>query len=261
MGTLAVLALAYFMKVDPSTLFGVAEAVSGATGGGAPSPEGPAPATSAESDTQVQFVSFVLDDTQATWRRIFQEQGLPAYQDAQLVLFTSEVQSACGPADAGVGPFYCPGDQKVYIDLGFFQELHSRFRAPGDFAQAYVLAHEIGHHVQTLMGTSRAIRAAQSADPRRRNDLQIRMELQADCYAGVWAHGTAQRNLLEVGDLEEGLSAAAAVGDDRLQREATGRVERESWTHGSSDMRMRWFTRGYQTGDMAQCDAIRAPTL
>lgn len=259
--TLLVLLVAYVLKVDPQTLFGAAEAVSGTSGAGAGSAGG-APATppSAEEDEQVQFVSFVLDDAQATWQRLFQARG-QQYQDARLVLFTDAVTSRCGEADAGTGPFYCPGDNKVYIDLSFFRDLRSRFRAPGDFAQAYVLAHEIGHHVQTLLGTSAQIRQAQRADPSRRNDLQVRMELQADCYAGIWAHATAQRNLLEIGDLEEGLAAAAAVGDDRLQQEATGRVEPERWTHGSSAMRQRWFTRGYQTGDMTQCDTLQAATL
>ncbi len=259
--TLLILVAAYFLKVDPQMLFGAAEAVSGATGGtsGAAQPATGA-AANPEDDELVQFVSFVLDDSQSTWQRIFTQRG-QRYQDAQLVLFSDSVRSACGAADAGAGPFYCPGDRKVYIDLSFFRELHTRFRAPGDFAQAYVLAHEVGHHVQTLLGTSTQVRQAQRANPSQRNELQVRMELQADCYAGLWAHSTARRDLLEAGDIEEGLSAAAAVGDDRIQQEATGRVQPERWTHGSSEMRMRWFTRGYRSGDFDQCDTFGATQL
>ena len=257
-GTLVVLAVAYFLKVDPQRLMGVAESAVGATGGGGGA-SGPVQETP-ESDEQVQFVSFVLDDAQNTWTRIFQQRG-QRYPRAQLVLFTDAVQSRCGAADSGVGPFYCPADNKVYIDLVFFRELHQRFRAPGDFAQAYVIAHEIGHHIQTVLGTSRQVRAAQQRNPAQRNDLQIRMELQADCYSGIWAHSTARRDLLEEGDIQEGLGAAAAVGDDRIQQQATGRVQPERWTHGSSEMRMRWFMVGYRSGDMDRCDTFRAQTL
>jgi predicted metalloprotease len=203
-------------------------------------------------EPKVQFVSFVLDDAQQTWSRILG----PRYADAKLVLFRDAVQSACGTAGSETGPFYCPGDQKVYIDLSFLDELDRRFGAPGDFAQAYVLSHEIGHHVQTLLGTSRKVRQAQEANPSLQNELSVRMELQADCYAGVWGHSTNQRNILDPGDVEEGLAAAAAVGDDRIQRQARGRVNPESFTHGSSEQRMRWFRRGFDSGDIAACDTF-----
>ncbi len=199
-----------------------------------------------------EFVSFVLDDTQAVWART-----LDGYRDAKLVLFTDSVRSACGFAQAASGPFYCPGDQKVYIDLGFYQELSRRFGAPGDFAQAYVLAHEIGHHVQTLTGLSSQVRQAQSRNPGQANDLSVRMELQADCYAGVWAHSTAQRDLLDRGDIEEGMGAAAAVGDDRIQRMSGKRyINPESFTHGSAEQRVQWFKRGLQSGDPNTCDTF-----
>jgi predicted metalloprotease len=177
----------------------------------------------------VQFVSFVLDDAQRTWHRL-----LPQYQDAKLVLFRDAVQSACGFAQSASGPFYCPADAKVYIDLSFFDELKQRFGAPGDFAQAYVLAHEIGHHVQNLLGLSGKVQRYQQANPSRANAASVRLELQADCLAGVWGNSTAQRRILEEGDVEEGLGAAAAIGDDRIQRQSRGRTNPESFTHGSS---------------------------
>ncbi len=199
-----------------------------------------------------EFVSFVLDDTQDVWT-----QKLNGYRPAKLVLFTDSVRSACGFAQAASGPFYCPGDQKVYIDLGFYQELSQRFGAPGDFAQAYVLAHEIGHHVQTLTGISTKVRRAQAQNPSQANDLSVRMELQADCLAGVWAHSTAQRNLLERGDIEEGMGAAAAVGDDRIQRMSGKRyINPESFTHGSAEQRMQWFRRGLDSGNADNCDTF-----
>ncbi len=205
-------------------------------------------------EPRVQFVSFVLDDAQQTWRKILG----PEYRDAKLVLFREAVQSACGTAGAETGPFYCPGDQKVYIDLSFFDELDRRFGAPGDFAQAYVLAHEIGHHVQTLLGVSRKVRQAQSSNPSSGNELSVRMELQADCFAGIWGHSTNQRKILDPGDVEEGLAAAAAVGDDRIQRQARGRVNPETFTHGSSEQRMQWFRRGFDSGDIKACDTFAA---
>jgi predicted metalloprotease len=200
----------------------------------------------------VQFVSFVLDDAQKTWRGILG----PRYQDARLVLFREAVQSGCGTAGAETGPFYCPADQKVYIDLSFFDELDRRFGAPGDFAQAYVLAHEIGHHVQTLLGVSQKVRQAQQRNPSAANDLSVRMELQADCFSGVWGHSTNQRNILEAGDVQEGLAAAAAVGDDRIQRQARGQVNPDTFTHGSSQQRQQWFQRGFESGDIAACDTF-----
>jgi len=202
----------------------------------------------------VQFVSFVLDDAQKTWAQILGSR----WRDAKLVLFRDAVQSGCGTAGAETGPFYCPADQKVYIDLSFFDELDRRFGAPGDFAQAYVLAHEIGHHVQTLLGQSRRVRQAQGSDPSAANELSVRMELQADCYAGVWGHSTNQRKILESGDVEEGLAAAAAVGDDRIQKQARGYVTPESFTHGSSRQRMEWFKRGFESGDVGACDTFAA---
>ena len=228
--------------------------------GGAASPGASAPAApyrgSAEEEKLVDFISFVLDDAQNVWGEKFRERGM-TYRRAKLVLFTNAVQSACGFQKSATGPFYCPADQKVYIDLAFYRELATRFGAPGDFAQAYVLAHEIGHHVQNLLGTNRKVREAQAARPSQRNALQVGMELQADCYAGVWGHSTKRRNLLERGDIEEGLGAAAAVGDDRLQKQARGHVSPESFTHGSSKQRMEWFTRGMQSGRLESCETFR----
>lgn len=210
---------------------------------------------SPEEDTLTQFVGFVLDDAQATWARIFEARGRQ-YQPARLALFRDGVNSACGAAQAAMGPFYCPADQRVYIDLGFYQELNRRFGAPGDFAQAYVLAHEVGHHVQTLLGTAEQIRSLQQSRPNSANDLSVRMELQADCYAGIWAHSTSQRQLLDQGDIEEGLQAASAVGDDRIQAQSGGGVNPESFTHGSSAQRAEWFRRGYQSGMPQDCDTF-----
>lgn len=207
------------------------------------------------SDRQVQFVSFVLDDVQANWARIMPTLGRP-YERAQMVLFTEAVDTGCGAADSRVGPFYCPADQRVYLDLGFFHELRTRFAAPGDFAQAYVIAHEVGHHAQRLLGIEARTRAMQQRDPSRENDLSVRLELQADCFAGVWAHSTQQRNLLESGDLEEALGATAAVGDDRIQRGAGRRITPETWTHGSAQQRASWFRRGWTSGDPRQCDTF-----
>ena len=215
-----------------------------------PASTGPAPTSSAD-EPMVQFVSFVLDDNQQTW-----EQLMPGYQRAKLVLFTDAVQSACGMAGAATGPFYCPGDQKVYIDLGFYEELRRRFGAPGDFAQAYVLAHEIGHHVQTLMGTDRQVRQLQTQNPSRANELSVRMELQADCLAGVWGHSASQRGKLDETDVDEGLRAAAAIGDDRIQRMGGGRVAPERFTHGSSEQRVEWFRRGLSSGRPDSCDTF-----
>jgi uncharacterized protein len=214
-----------------------------------------APADSAREEPMVEFVSFVLDDAQQVWSRIFQEQGTP-YQDAKLVLFRNGVQSGCGNAQSAMGPFYCPQDQRVYLDLGFFEDLDSRFGAPGDFAQAYVLAHELGHHVQYLLGTEASVRRAQQENPRNANALSVAMELQADCYAGVWAHAASARARLEPGDAEEGIAAAGAVGDDRLQKAATGSVRPESFTHGSSSQRVSWFRRGFETGRPESCDTF-----
>ncbi|MDJ0786345.1 MAG: neutral zinc metallopeptidase [Myxococcota bacterium] len=210
-------------------------------------------ASSPEEEELVDFVSFVLDDLQATWKSL-----LPDYRDARLVLFRDAVRSGCGFAQAQMGPFYCPADEKVYVDLSFFEELRRRFGAPGDFAQAYVLAHEIGHHIQKVSGIEPQVRRLQQQRPSQRNQLSVLMELQADCLAGVWGHSTARRDLLEPGDVEEGLRAAAAIGDDRIQQMSTGRVHPESFTHGSSEQRVEWLRRGLTGGDPEQCDTFGA---
>jgi predicted metalloprotease len=207
--------------------------------------------TTPEEEERVEFVSFVLDDLQETWQRI-----LPGYQDARLVLFRGAVQSGCGAAQSAMGPFYCPLDQKVYIDLAFYEDLHRRFGAPGDFAQAYVIAHEVGHHVQKLLGVEQQVRQAQRARPASANALSVLMELQADCFAGVWGHSTERRDILESGDVEEGLNAAAAIGDDRIQQQTTGQVQPEGFTHGSSQQRVAWFRRGLESGDPNRCDTF-----
>jgi len=212
-------------------------------------------ASSPSEERLVQFVSFVLDDVQKTWRSILADRHVP-YQDAKLVLFRDMTQSGCGTAESTMGPFYCPLDQKVYIDLGFYDELQRRFGAPGDFAQAYVLAHELGHHVQHLLGIDAQARRLQRANPGSENAVSVRLELQADCFAGIWGHTTEQRRLLSEGDIDEGLNAAAAVGDDRLQRAATGRVNTESFTHGSAAQRSAWFKRGFTTGQIEACDTF-----
>jgi uncharacterized protein len=203
----------------------------------------------------VQFVSFVLDDTQKTWTQTLAQQGIP-YRHAKLVLFRDSIDSACGFAQSATGPFYCPGDEKVYIDLGFYSELKDRFGASGEFAEAYVLAHEIGHHVQKLIGVEEKVHAAQERNPDAANRLSVALELQADCFAGVWGHSTDQRHLLESNEAQEGLNAAAAVGDDRLQRMAGRAVNPETFTHGSSQQRMTWFQKGFSTGDMSQCNTF-----
>jgi len=225
-------------------------------GAGQPNSEASAEANAAEEPV-VQFVSFVLDDAQATWTGILPTVG-KQYQPAKLVLFRDAINSACGFAQAATGPFYCPLDQRVYIDLGFYQELKDRFGAPVDFAQAYVLAHEIGHHVQNLLGTDQKVRRTQQSQPDQANALSVRLELQADCYAGVWGHSNEQRQLLDPGDVEEGIKAAAAVGDDRIQRMSTGRVNPDGFTHGTSEQRVAWFRRGYDTGRPDACNTFES---
>ena len=216
--------------------------------------EGPPAETTPEEERLKSFVSFVLDDAQQTWTELLPRYGAQ-YRPARLVLFRDAIQSACGFAESATGPFYCPADEKVYIDLGFYQELRNRFGAPGDFAQAYVLAHEIGHHVQKLLGTEAEVRRGRSSRPDLANQLSVRLELQADCYAGVWAANArdAQGNILEPGDVEEGMRAAEAIGDDMLQRQSQGVVVPESFTHGSSAQRMQALRTGLQTGDPAAC--------
>lgn len=246
--------------------FVLLNALSGGGGGGAsidprldPFPQA-APATGTQQgpdpDAKLKdFVGFVVDDVQKHWQQEFQRAG-KTYEPTKLVLFTDSVSTGCGGASSATGPFYCPVDRKVYLDLGFFQELRSRFGAPGDFAQAYVIAHEFGHHVQKLTGVTDQVQSAEQRSPDESNELSIRLELQADCFAGVWGHTAYAKGELEAGDVEEGLAAAAAVGDDRLQREATGRVNRETWTHGSSAQRDKWFKKGFDTGDPNACDTF-----
>jgi predicted metalloprotease len=219
---------------------------------GANPSSGPPAASSPEEDQRVQFVSFVLDDAQRTWQKIIPDR----YEKTRLVLFRDAIQSACGFAESASGPFYCPGDRKVYIDLGFYDELRQRFKAAGDFAEAYVLAHEIGHHVQTLLDIEPHVRQMQQRRPDAANQLSVRLELQADCFAGVWGHSTAERSILEQGDVEEGLNAAASIGDDRIQRMSTGYVHPEAFTHGSSEQRVQWFRRGLEQGTIQGCDTF-----
>jgi predicted metalloprotease len=216
----------------------------------------PNPARDASEKPLVEFVSFVLDDAQKTWTEVLPQQAGMPYRHAKLVLFRDSTQSACGGADSATGPFYCPGDEKVYIDLGFYDELKRRFGAPGEFAQAYVLAHEIGHHVQKIIGVESKVRRLQQSDPRAGNQLSVAMELQADCLAGVWAHSTQQRGLLEPADVQSALGAAAAVGDDHIQSMTRGRVQPETFTHGSSEQRMSWFRKGLDTGSIASCNTF-----
>ena len=252
-GTIVIaLALAYFLGIDPSVILQMQQGAGTAT-------------TTTDTDWQptpaeeqaADFVSVVLADTEDTWKAIFQTAG-KTYEEPKLVLFSGQVSSACGMASAAMGPFYCPGDKKVYIDLSFFEDLKRRHGAPGDFAQAYVIAHEVGHHVQNLLGTSQQVRSAQrglgKADA---NALSVRQELQADCYAGLWGyHADRSRQVLEQGDLEEALAAASAIGDDRLQRQSSGRVVPESFTHGTSRQRVEWFRRGIENGDAGDCNTF-----
>jgi predicted metalloprotease len=229
------------------------------TGGGIPidQPATPTGPQSAAEDEMGRFVSFISTDVQDVWTKVLG----PRYQRTRVVLFTDVVQSACGMAESATGPFYCPSDNLVYIDLGFYADLRERFGAPGDFAQAYVLAHEFGHHVQTLLGTEQRMRQMQQSNPRQANELSVRLELQADCYAGIWGHTASQRSpqeegSLEPGDVEEGLGAAAAIGDDRMQRMAGRRVSPENFTHGSSAQRVEWFRRGMEAGRPEACDTF-----
>jgi predicted metalloprotease len=247
-GFLVLLVLSFIFKVDLLSLLG-------GGGGGAPVTSQAPVASTPEEEQMVDFVTFTLNDVQDTWSKQFSGSG-QAYQPAKLVLFRDGTQSSCGYGAAAMGPFYCPADQNAYIDLGFYQDLKSRFGAPGDFAQAYVLAHEIGHHVQHQLGIDQSVRQAQESNPRQANELSVRMELQADCFAGVWGHSAAQRNLLEAGDVEEALTAASAIGDDRIQQQAGSSVNPETWTHGSSRDRVQWFRVGMESGDPERCDTF-----
>jgi len=259
---MAVLALVvYLMGGDPTVVLnsgGQGQPVPGDAGApaNAGAPGAPAP------DQMSQFVSVVLADTEDTWSAIFKQKFGRDYEDPQLVLFTGAVQSACGLAQAAMGPFYCPNDHRVYIDLSFYRELRERFGAPGDFAQAYVIAHEVGHHVQNLLGISDKVRAAQERSDRAgANALSVGLELQADCYAGVWGHHAQRaRNILEPGDVDEALNAASAIGDDKIQKATRGYVVPESFTHGSSAQRQQWFRRGFETGNLDACDTFSRST-
>jgi predicted metalloprotease len=257
-GVIIIAVIAMFMGVDPNIILEGAKQLEAPQ---TQAPDGNYKGTSEEEKLK-QFVSVVLADTEDTWRGIFQKAGRQ-YQDPRLVLFTGAVDSACGTANSAVGPFYCPGDQKVYIDLGFYRELRERFKAPGEFAQAYVLAHEVGHHVQNLLGISEQVQRAQSRMGKAQaNALSVRVELQADCFAGVWANNANRtRSMIENGDVEAALNAAAAIGDDRLQKQARGTVSPESFTHGSSEQRMRWFKRGLESGSVQACDTFKATQL
>ena len=220
-----------------------------------PGEAAPVQQTPAEAK-EVQFVSFVLDTAQSTWAQLLPATMHARWHDAKLVLFRDATQTGCGVGQTAMGPFYCPLDEKIYIDLAFYDELRNRFGAPGDFAQAYVITHELGHHVQHLLGTDEQVRRAQEGNPDMANALSVRLELQADCYAGVWGHATQQEQILEAGDIEEGLSAAAAVGDDRIQRQTTGHVNADTFTHGSSAQRVSWFKKGFASGDPRDCDTF-----
>lgn len=255
-GTIVLILAALYFGIDPNVVMQGLDMVSTSQ---APAPGRQSPAA---NDEQAQFVSVVLADTEDTWQQLFAASG-QRYQEPRLVLFSDAVKSACGFANAAVGPFYCPADKQVYLDLGFFRDLKQRFGAPGDFAEAYVIAHEVGHHVQNLLGVSADMRRRQrglgKADA---NALSVRLELQADCFAGVWANQADRaRKILEQGDIEEGLNAASAIGDDRLQRRTGGRVVPDSFTHGSSEQRVRWFRRGFETGDPAACDTFQAAEI
>ena len=260
-GVILIAVVAMFLGLDPSMVLGL-------LGGGGQTATSPqvsqqAPAKRPpEGDQMAKFVSVVLADTEDTWTGLFKQSG-SQYKVPKLVLFRGAVQSACGRAEAAMGPFYCPGDQKVYIDLAFFDDLQRRFNAPGEFARAYVIAHEVGHHVQNLLGI------ADKVDAQRKrlseveyNKLQVRMELQADCLAGIWAHhANRTRNILERGDVEAAMAAATAIGDDRLQEQSRGYVTPESFTHGSSQQRVRWFRHGLDSGQIAQCNTFQAREL
>jgi len=250
---LLVLAVSCLTGTNPLALLNMVEEV-------APQQQTQSVPTGAPSnDPQAEFIAVVLADTEETWGRVFSAAGRQ-YREPVLVLFEDSVRSACGSASSASGPFYCPGDQKVYLDLSFFRELDRRFGAPGDFAQAYVVAHEIGHHVQTLLGINRQVQEAQQGSGSRAgaNALSVKLELQADCFAGVWGHHASKKQLLDSGDVDEGLSAAAAIGDDRL---TGGRVSPESFTHGTSQQRAQWLRQGLQTGDINSCDTFRSNTF
>lgn len=250
-GIVLVLAISYFTGMNPLTLLNMLDGVQSMTSSSEPTESGP---TGAPRDQLGKFASVVLADTETTWKQLLG----PRYEEPRLILFTGAVQSACGTTSSAVGPFYCPGDHKVYLDLTFFDEMARRLGAQGDFAQAYVIAHEVGHHVQNLTGVANKVRRLRrQTSEKEANALSVRLELQADCFAGVWGyHAKHKRNLIEPGDFEDGLKAAAAIGDDRLQTLGQGHVQPESWTHGSSAQRMTWLRRGLESGDPNVCDTF-----
>jgi hypothetical protein len=255
-GLLVIALIAIFFGVDPRLVMRMLPTQSSVPA------SAPAPGQGGQPDPMKEFVSVVLADTEDTWTEIFRQAGA-AYQVPTLVLFTGAVESACGMAQSAVGPFYCPADRKVYIDLAFYRDLQERFQAPGEFAQAYVIAHEVGHHVQNLLGIAERVHAAQQRAPERKaTELSVRMELQADCLAGIWAHhANRSRQILEHGDVEAALNAATQIGDDRMQMRARGYVAPESFTHGSGEQRVRWFTNGLQSGDLKACDTFNTARL
>lgn len=254
-GVILALVVSYFTGINPMTLLGLIEQTPLAH-------QAPAAHKPPAGDATARFVSKVLASTEDVWQSAFQQSG-KHYEAPKLVLFTGQTPTACGTGQTAMGPFYCPGDRKVYIDLAFFHELKARFRAPGEFAQAYVIAHEVGHHVQNLTGIAGKVHNAQRQTNRvEANALSVRMELQADCFAGVWGkRADDMRGILEKGDLEAALAAATAIGDDRLQQQARGRIVPESFTHGTSEQRVRWFRRGFESGDMNRCNTFKTPEL
>jgi hypothetical protein len=256
LGLLAIVVIGMLLGVDPGVLLQVGQEMQ------SPSIPGERAAPPAANDEIRDFVAVVLAETEDVWREEFQKAGR-TYQEPKLVLFSGAVESACGMAGSATGPFYCPADHKVYLDLSFFEELHSRFGASGDFAQAYVIAHEVGHHVQTLLGITQKVAQLQArAGASERNQLSVMMELQADCLAGVWAHRAHKKHrILEPGDIEEGLNAASAVGDDRIQRRTQGYVVPDGFTHGSSAQRVSWFKRGFEQGDIQACNTFKTDRL
>jgi predicted metalloprotease len=255
LGTLAVFVIALLLGADPRQLLGPQSDPT------SPSSTQTSRATSPEEKELRDFVGVVLAKTEDVWQDIFRKNG-KAYREPKLVLFTEQVDSACGAGDAATGPFYCPGDEKIYIDLSFYNELRRRFEAPGDFAQAYVIAHEVGHHVQKLMGISQRISSLQRrASETEANQLSVRLELQADFFAGVFARYVNDKGVLDPGDIEEAMRAASAIGDDRIQRQESGRVVPDSFTHGTSEQRLRWFRKGFETGDIRQGDTFNMPDL
>lgn len=254
---LLALAASYFFGVDPSLVLGL---ISNAPN---PAPPSSAAHKPPANDEMAKFVAKVLGSTETTWQAVFREGG-GSYREPKLVLFTGATPTACGTGQTAMGPFYCPSDQKVYIDLAFYRDLKERFHAPGEFAEAYVIAHEVGHHVQNLLGISAKVHAAQqrAGNPAKANALSVRLELQADCFAGVWGHrADSMKRIIEPGEIEQALTAAAAIGDDRLQKQASGYAVPESFTHGSSEQRVRWFKRGMASGDVRQCDTFKAAAL